>query len=159
MYIWLWLAAGIVVSHAPEEALFYLQLTRNSWYFLLRSLFSLGDSINGKIHIKLSVIHFLCTEWNTNLSDGPEFNFLLTEKQRRQRPDWTRDQELIYGLCKKTHSQSRIVLPANHIHCRWFFSPFHKPTPFLIAPGFIFHIFPMSFFLNHSLISINYKSS
>lgn len=80
----------------------------------------LGDSISSKIHIKLGVIHFLCSEWNTNLSDGPKFNFLLTEKQRRQRPNWTRDRELIYGLCKKTHSQSRIVLPANYIHYRWF---------------------------------------
>lgn len=126
MYIWLWLAAGIFVACAPEEqrSIFFsfLQPTRNSWYFLLWSLFLVGDSINSKIHIKLGVIHFLCSEWNTNLSDGPKFNFLLTEKQRRQRLNLTRDRELIYGLCKKPHSQSRIVLPANYILYRWFIS-------------------------------------
>lgn len=105
----------------------------------------------------LGVIHFLCSEWNTNLSDGPKFNFLLTEKQRRQGPNWTRDRELIYGLCKKSHSQSRMVLPANYIHYRWFISLLFTSQHFT-APAFIFHVFPMTSSY-HSLISINYKCS
>lgn len=63
------------------------------------------------------------------------------------------------GYVKKAHSQSRIVLPANYIHYRWFISLLitsqHCSSQLLLS----FFTFSQFLFYTHSLISVNYKSS